>query len=157
MLTIERIFISTGHNYFGHHGRAAGGHPVLDVEAVECVAGRGLRGDRFFGYRDGYKGQVTLFAAEVFAGLCAALACPTADPAALRRNLFVRGADLNALIGQAFELQGVWLLATEECRPCHWMDEAIGPGAEAWLKSRGGLRCQLLSDGWLRRDGGGRT
>jgi hypothetical protein len=30
------------------------------------------------------------------------------------------------------------------------MDEAIGPGAHDWLKGRGGLRCRILSDGWLK-------
>ena len=32
------------------------------------------------------------------------------------------------------------------------MERAIGPRADAWLKGRGGLRCRILSDGWLRRD-----
>ena len=109
-----------------------------------------LRGDRFFDHQTDYKGQVTLFSAEVFAGLCTALARPHASPAALRRNLLVSGADLNEFIGQEFELQGVRLLGTEECRPCYWMDEALAPGAEAWLKGRGGLRCRILSDGWLK-------
>lgn len=152
VLTLERIFLSPGHNYFGRHGQPAGSNPIVEAETVECVAGRGLRGDRFFDYRAGYKGQVTLFAAEVWAELTAALGLAKADPAALRRNLLVRGGELNALIGVEFELQGVRLLGTEECRPCRWMDQALAPGAEAWLRSRGGLRCRILSDGWLRRD-----
>lgn len=151
-LTLEHIFVSPGHNFFGHHGQPAGTHPLLEVDEVECVAGCGLRGDRFFNYRNGYKGQVTLFAAEVFSDLCTALGLGTASPGALRRNLVVRGGDLNTLIGQEFELQGVRLVGTEECRPCYWMDQALAPGAEAWLRSRGGLRCRILSNGWLRRD-----
>lgn len=151
MLTIERIFISPGHNFFGHHGRPAGAHPTLEVDAVECVAGRGLRGDRFFDHRENYKGQVTLFAAEVFERLCAELGVPGTAAGALRRNVLVRGADLNALIGVEFELQGLRLAGAEECRPCYWMDRALGcDGAEAWLKGRGGLRCRILSDGWWR-------
>lgn len=153
MLTIEHIFVSPGHNFFGRHGQSAGTHPLREVEAVECVAGHGLRGDRFFDYRENYKGQVTLFAAEVFAELRAALGLGEgASPGALRRNLVVRGGDLNTLIGCEFELQGVRLAGTEECRPCYWMDRALAPGAEAWLRSRGGLRCRVLSSGWLRRD-----
>ena len=93
---------------------------------------------------------MTLFSREIFAALCQALNVPRADPAALRRNLLVSGPDLNELIGKQFELQGVRLEGTEECKPCYWMDQAIGPGAEAWLKGRGGLRCRILSDGWLR-------
>jgi molybdopterin-guanine dinucleotide biosynthesis protein A len=137
-LTIERIFLSPGHNFFGHFGGPAGTHPVVEVDAVECVAGRGLRGDRFFDYQPDYKGQVTLFSAEVFAQLCRDLGLAGASPA-----------DLNALRGQEFELQGVRLLGGEECKPCSWMDQALGPGAEAWLRGRGGLRCRILSDGWL--------
>jgi len=30
------------------------------------------------------------------------------------------------------------------------MDQAVGPGAEEWLKGRGGLRARVLTDGELR-------
>lgn len=153
MLTVEHIFVSPGHDFFGRHGQPREQHAIVEVEAVECVAGQGLKGDRFFGYRPDYKGQVTLFAAEIFAGLCEALGLKGVSPSALRRNVVVSGVDLNALIGTRFELQGVQLEGVEECRPCYWMDQALKPGAEAWLKSRGGLRCRILSDGWLRRSG----
>ncbi len=153
MLKVERIFISAGHNFFGRHGKPAGDHAIAEVGEVECVAGRGLRGDRFFDYRDNYKGQVTLFSAEVFDAMKEELAAAEVSPAALRRNLLVRGAELNALIGQEFAVQGVRLAGVEECRPCYWMDQAVAAGAEQWLKTRGGLRCRILTDGWLRRDG----
>lgn len=149
-LTLHRIFISEGHSYFGRHGKGSLQLPVHEVREIECVAGRGLRGDRFFDHQPDYKGQVTLFSREVFTELCGALGLPDASPAALRRNLLVSGGDLNDLIGQEFELQGVRLAGAEECRPCYWMDEALAPGAEAWLKGRGGLRCRILSDGRLR-------
>lgn len=151
MLNVERIFLSPGHNFFGHHGRPPAGHPIVEVDAVECVAGHGLRGDRFFGHKPGHKGQVTLFAAEVFADLCRALGLREASPAALRRNLLVSGGDLNALIGAEFMVQGVRLQGMEECRPCYWMDSALAPGAEAWLRGRGGLRCRILTHGQLQR------
>ncbi len=145
--------MADGHAYFGRHGLGAAHAPVRELDAVECVAGHGLRGDRFFDYRENYPGQVTLFSAEVFAELCRALNLSGVSPAALRRNLLVRGLDLNELIGRCFALQGVRLEGTGECRPCYWMDEAVAPGACAWLKGRGGLRCRILSDGWLRADG----
>lgn len=150
-LTVERIFVSPGHNFFGRHGQPAGTHPLVELDEVECVAGRGLRGDRFFDYKADYKGQVTLFAAEVFAEMCTTLHAPGAHPGAMRRNVLVSGGDLNALIGQEFTLQGVRLAGTEECRPCHWMDAAVAPGAEAWLRGRAGLRCRVVTGGWLRR------
>ncbi len=151
MLTVLHLFLSSGHNFFGHHGQPPGTEVMQAVETVECVAGRGLRGDRFFDYRPDYPGQVTLFSAEVFAALRHAFDLGGAGPAALRRNVLVRGFDLNALIGTEFVLQGVRLAGVEECRPCYWMNAALAPGAEAWLRGRGGLRCRILADGRLQR------
>lgn len=148
-MKLEQIFLSDGHAYFGRHGQGAAPFPVRSVPAAECVAGMGLRGDRFFGYRVGYRGQVTLFALEVLEQLRRELNCPGAEAAATRRNLLVSGVDLNALVGREFELQGVRLEGVEECRPCYWMDQALAPGAEAWLKGRGGLRCRIRTSGWL--------
>jgi MOSC domain-containing protein YiiM len=149
-LTVHHIFVSDGHSYFGRHGQGSAKFTIREVGEVECVTGRGLRGDRFFDYKENYKGQVTLFSREVFNELCRALNARGVNPAALRRNLIVSGTDLNELIGRQFEMQGVLLEGTEECKPCYWMDEAVGPGAFAWLKGRGGLRCRIRSDGWLR-------
>ncbi len=151
MIFIEHFFISAGHNFFGHHGLPAGEHPVVAVDSIECVTGRGIRGDRFFDFKDDYKGQITFFAMEVLEALRAELKIPNAQPQATRRNVFVRGADLNSLIGQPFEIQGVSFAGVEESRPCHWMNLALGPGAEDWLRGRAGLRARILTDGILRR------
>ncbi len=149
-MVIEQIFISPAHNYFGHHGRAASTHPTLEVREIECVAGSGIRGDRFFDYRDNYKGQITFFAREVFDALSAAFPRVTKSPAVLRRNVIVSGDDLNSLIGETFELQGVRFLGTCESKPCYWLNDAFCPGAEKWLKGNGGLRAQILTSGLLQ-------
>ena len=70
-MLIRQIFISPGHNFVGHHGRPPGDFPLVEVPKVECVAGHGLRGDRYFDFREDYKGQVTFLSAEVFEKLCA--------------------------------------------------------------------------------------
>ena len=152
MIRVRHIFISPGHNFVGHHGQPPGTHPIVEVEEIECVAGRGLRGDRYFDHQPDYKGQITFFASEVFAALCAEIRPPVTAPSALRRNVITAGVDLNTLVGQRFTLQGIEFEGTEECRPCYWMDRAIGPGADAWLRGRGGLRCKILTSGLLRRD-----
>lgn len=151
-MNIAALYISPGHNYFGHHGQAPDEHPLLEVPAVECVAGRGLVGDRFLDYKDDYAGQITFFAGEVYDEIRRALNQPGRPAAVFRRNVLTRGADLNALIGQEFEVQGVRFLGTRECSPCYWMDQAFAPGAEAWLKGRGGLRARILSSGRLKVD-----
>jgi MOSC domain-containing protein YiiM len=152
MLRVEQLFISPGHNFFGHHDQPAGEHPIVAVSELECVAGRGIRGDRFFDYKPDYKGQITFFSLEVLEALRRELRLPEAQPQATRRNVFVRGGDLNTLIGSEFEVQGVRFAGVEESRPCYWMNAALGPGAEEWLRGRGGLRCRILTNGWLRRE-----
>jgi MOSC domain-containing protein YiiM len=151
---LRHIFVSPGHNYFGHHGKPPGTHPLVEVEKVECVAGAGLRGDRFFDYKPDYKGQVTFFAREVWIDLCAQFQIlpETASPGVFRRNLITEGVDLNVLIGGEFELQGVRFLGVAECSPCHWMDSAFHPGTEAALRGRGGLRAKVLTTGWLQAE-----
>ena len=154
LVALSHLFISPGHNYFGHHGQAAGTHPMLAVESLECVAGRGLRGDRFFDYKPDYKGQITFFAWEDLQQLWAELSVPESDrdASATRRNVITVGLDLQSLVGKEFEIQGIRFLGSEECRPCYWMDGAIHSGAEAWMRGRGGLRARILSDGVLRAD-----
>lgn len=150
---VLHLYVSPGHNYFGHHGQAAGTHPILEQREVRCVAGRGIEGDRFFDFKADYKGQITLFAWEVYQDLCARFNRWDKPPAVFRRNVITRGLDLNALIGQEFELQGVRFLGVESCKPCYWMDQAFCPGAEAALQRRGGLRAKILTDGVLRVTG----
>jgi hypothetical protein len=151
VMVIDRLFISPGHNFFGHHGQPAGAHAVVEQDAIECVAGRGIRGDRFFDFKENYKGQITFFSTEVLEALRHELHLPNADAANARRNVLVHGVDLASLIGREFELQGVRFAGIEESKPCYWMNSALGPGAEAWLQGRGGLRCRILTNGWLHR------
>ena len=58
---------------------------------------------------------------------------------------------IGTLVGAEFEVQGVRFVGTEECKPCYWMDSALGPGAENWLKGRGGLRAAGGFPSGLRR------
>jgi MOSC domain-containing protein YiiM len=152
MATVEicHLYISSGHNFVGHHGREPDQYPAIEVPSIECVAGRGILGDRYFDFKDDYKGQITFFSLDVFDELCGALTVQDCPPELVRRNVFTRDVDLNTLIDQDFEVQGVRFHGTQECKPCYWMDRAIAPGAEEFLKGRGGLRARILSDGTLR-------
>ena len=150
---IRHLYLSHGHNYFGRHGMASDTNELSEVDEVECVAGRGLRGDRFFDYQENYKGQITFFSIEVLDAVCLELNVNNCQRGATRRNVLTEGVDLNSLIGQRFSIQGIRFEGVSECKPCYWMDEAIGPGAENALKGRGGLRARILSNGILRKGG----
>ena len=148
-MEICHLFISRGHNFVGHHGREPDTHPTIETSEIDCVAGRGVRDDRYFDFKDDYKGQITFFSLEVFDELCSAMQIRDCSPALARRNVITRGVDLNELIGQEFEVQGVRFFGMEECRPCYWMDGAFAPGAQEFLKGRCGLRAKILTNGEL--------
>lgn len=149
-MQVSHLFISPGHNYVGHHGQPAGDHPIVAVGQVECVAGRGIRGDRYFDRDPDHKGQITFFAVEVIEALQRELKLAGARPELTRRNVFMQGVDLNDLVGAEFEIQGVRFAGVEECRPCYWMNHAFHDArVEAWLQGRGGLRARILTGGVL--------
>jgi len=149
---IEHLFISEEHIYVGHHGRPPGTQPMKATDRIECVAGQGIVGDRYYGHKENYKGQITFFEMEVYDRLCRELDLTTKPPSVFRRNVLTRGVDLNAWIGRRFRIQGVLFEGSEECRPCYWMDQAFGSGAEAALKNHGGLRARILNSGTLQAD-----
>jgi MOSC domain-containing protein YiiM len=149
-IQIVHLYVSPGHNYFGHHGRAPGQHRMEEREEIACVAGHGIEGDRFYDFREDYKGQVTFFASEIYDKLCADFGVHDKPPSVFRRNIITAGVDLNELIGREFEIQGVRFLGVAECTPCEWMDEAFHPGAREALHGHGGLRAKILTSGSLR-------
>jgi MOSC domain-containing protein YiiM len=124
---------------------------MTDLAVARCRAGQGIEGDRFFGYRPDYAGQVTFFAWEVYEAVKRAFAVPQLSPYAFRRNVIVAGVALNDLIGLRFTLGGVEFEGMSEAKPCYWMDTAVAPGAERWLRGQGGLRARVLADGDLHR------
>jgi MOSC domain-containing protein YiiM len=149
-IEIKHLYVSSSHTFFGHHGKAAGESPMIELAEVRVHAGRGLDGDRFLDYKSNYRGQITFFAEEIYDQLCVQLDVWDKPPSSFRRNVITRGIDLNTLIGVEFEVQGVRFLGTEESKPCYWMDQAFAPGAEEALKGNGGLRAKILTDGILR-------
>ena len=60
---------------------------MIEVDSIECVASQGLKGDRFFGFKEDYKGQVTFFAHEVYERLCEQFQVMGVEPSVFRRNI----------------------------------------------------------------------
>lgn len=150
-IRIKHLYISPGHNYFGHHGMPAGENPIIEVQEIHCLEGRGIEGDRFLDFKPDYKGQITFFEHEVYEGLCERFGIRDKAPSVLRRNVITAGVSLPSLIGKEFTIQGVRFFGTGESAPCYWMDQAFAPGAEEAMKGNGGLRAKILCEGTLQR------
>lgn len=155
---LRHIFISAGHDYWGRQGEGRMQHGVTSPLEIECVAGMGLRGDRYFGARPDANGQVTFFEAGVVEELRRIFKLPKLPASVFRRNLLVSGVTLAEWKNRRFRFQGVEFEGTQECTPCDWMDRVVAPGARALLKQnfRGGLRAKVVISGMLRVTNPGR-
>lgn len=149
-MEIEAIYISPGHDFYNRFGIGRLNHGVHSLKSVQCVEGKGLVGDRFYDYKENFKGQATFFSSEVVDRLRQVFPEAEFKNSALRRNIIVSGVDLNRLIGKRFLLGDVEFEGTQESAPCVWMDEAVTPGAHDFLKGNGGLRVRILSSGKLK-------
>ena len=148
-MKIEAIYISPGHDFYGRYGMERLNHGVESLESIRCVEGKGLEGDRFYDYKENFKGQATFFASEVADAVREIVPDPYFENSAFRRNIVVRGVELNELIGKRFKVGSVEFEGMEEAKPCEWMETAVGPGAHAFMQGRGGLRVRILSSGTL--------
>ncbi|MEV8098007.1 molybdenum cofactor biosysynthesis protein [Kitasatospora sp. NPDC085879] len=119
------------------------------MRTAEVRHGLGLVGDRYYARPAHRDASVTLMAAE---NLPLDID-PETDLRHTRRNVLLRGVDIDAHLGRTISLDcgsGPVLLAVRRAaRPCGWMDAVIGPGAQRALRGRGGVRCTPLSDGVL--------
>lgn len=147
---IRTMYISPGHDFKDHHGKPRGHFPIYARDEIECVAGRGIIGDRYFDYRDNFKGQITFFDWTVLSRMREKYRGTGFNASSIRRNVIIEGVDLNSLVGCQFEIQGIRFEGSQHCAPCYWMDDAVGSGAEEFMTGRGGLRARILSGGSLR-------
>ena len=149
---LRHIFTSAGHDYRVRQGEDRVQHGIQSLAEVECIAGMGLRGDRYFNVRPAARGQVTFFEAAVFEEVRQLFKLPELPASVFRRNLVVAGASPGEWIGRRFRFQGVVFEGAQECFPCVWMDRAVAPGTMAYLKEnlRGGLRAKIVTSGVLR-------
>lgn len=148
------LLASPRHRY---EGRPADGALPPDGpelhERIELRAGLGIVGDRYFAARAHVHATVTVIGAEGLEEVSRSLGT-TVDPAATRRNVVLRGADVEALRGEPFSLQvpgeePVLFRGYRPANPCAWMDHEVAPGAFRAMRGRGGVRCDPESDGVL--------
>jgi hypothetical protein len=157
---IALLLVSRRHRYEGRP--ADGALPVLPSDPderrdhVELRAGLGIVGDRYFGSRAHVHASVTVIGLEALEAVGASLGVDL-DPVATRRNVFLRGADVEALRGAWFSLESTGRDASgpvlfhghRSANPCAWMDHEVAPGAFRAMRGRGGVRCDPESDGVL--------
>ncbi|MEJ5944084.1 molybdenum cofactor biosysynthesis protein [Pseudokineococcus basanitobsidens] len=157
------LLASPEHHYFGRPRDGSPHPPSPALPRVDVVAGKGVVGDRFFGRAAHMDAAVTLMAVEQLEAVAAGLGLATdadplggLDPRRAPRNVVLRGAPVDALVGRDLALDTragggdvVRLAGRRPAAPCAWMDAVLAPGAHAAMRGRGGLRCVPTTSGAL--------
>ena len=120
--------------------------PMLDAA---LVAGRGVEGDRYFAGHGtfspggGTGRDLTLVDA-------AALEEAGVAFEESRRNIVVRGIDLDGLMGRRFMVGDAECVGRRRCEPCAHLQRLTRPGVLRALVHRGGLRADVVRSGEIR-------
>ncbi len=128
----------------------------ISVNSVEAVAHRGLVGDRYYAKMGTFSeaepfgpGREITLIEEESVNLMAKRLGYNVDAAKLRRNVLTRGVRLNDLVGRQFTIGNVRLMGIRLCHPCAHLERLSGWSVRTHLKEQGGLRADILDNGWL--------
>ena len=133
-------------------------HLPVSVSSVKAVAHQGLVGDRYYAKSGTFSEaeplgpgrEITLIEEENI-DLLAERLRHKVDAARLRRNIVTRGVRLNDLVGRQFTIGNIRLLGVRLCHPCAHLQRLSGWEVITLLKERGGLRADILDNGWVHK------
>jgi MOSC domain-containing protein YiiM len=131
------------------------GQPVMEVDEIRAIEGRGLEGDRYFikagkmSRKDDPGREVTLIEAEAVEALARDYGIEL-GPGETRRNIIVRGVPLNHLRGVEFQVGEAVLRGIKLCEPCGYLEGLTKEGIRTGLKHRGGLNAEIVTGGVIR-------
>jgi MOSC domain-containing protein YiiM len=124
--------------------------PATALDVAQFVADYGLTGD--WRSRKGRGRQITIVEVETLEHVAARLSMEAVPSGASRRQVVVRGVDLNATLGKQLRMGDVLVSVEAPCDPCSKMETSIGPGARQAMLDRGGVCGRVLEGGAIRPD-----
>jgi MOSC domain-containing protein YiiM len=128
--------------------------PTRPVNTVHAVPGLGLEGDRYFGQvgtghkRPGSGRDITLIEYEALEAVQREEGIQL-TPGDARRNIVTQGVALNHLVGLEFQVGDVCLRGVRLCEPCQHLASLTEQRVLPALVHRGGLRAEILTDGFI--------
>jgi MOSC domain-containing protein YiiM len=142
------------------HVAPAASYEMEELTEAECVAGRGIVGDRYYNGTGTYSPkpdvrEVTLIEQEALDALNRndpplQDGPITLEPRDHRRNLTVIGVPLNHLVGRRFRVGDVILRGGRLNFPCKYLEEILGKPVFLPLYNRSGLNCGIEGGGIIR-------
>lgn len=152
-MSVLKIYISNESKYYSGKKSGAGINlfaKTLEKESIECHEAKGIVGDRYYDYKEDFKGQITFISHDLHLKMQNELGIKI-DMTDYRRNVFLDGIDPHDLIAKVFKIGSCEFIGIEDCAPCAFMDKYIAKGAKNWMKDNnlGGLRAKILKSGIL--------
>ena len=141
MPSIRAIFVAPG-----------AGEPLVSVEQVLAIEGKGLEGDRYslgqgsFSRWPDAGRAVTLIEQESIDAIAREFGIDLNEGRS-RRNLVTTGIRLEKLNGRKFRIGSALLRGSRVCMPCKYLERLVGPGTYEAMRGRGGLRADVYESG----------
>ena len=120
---------------------------IRSVNSVKAIAGKGLVNEYHFKNDNDKRCQITLIEIENinYYNHKHGVSIPSIS---FRRNIITEGIRLNELEGSEFLIGKVKVKAHDLCRPCKYLQESLKQkNIIREFLQKGGLRCEILTDG----------
>ena len=120
---------------------------MQDVNTVEVIASKGIVNDRYFNENNDQALQITLIESENI-DYYNQISETNIPYISFRRNVITKGIQLNDLVGKEILIGNVKIKGHRLCAPCRYLQEMLKQkNLVKKLLNRGGLRCEILTDG----------
>ena len=116
-------------------------------QSVEVLANKGILQDRYFNEINEKDTQITLIESENVEYINKSMGTNFLD-IDFRRNIITKGIRLNQLVGKKIKVGQVTMKVHRLCDPCRYLQDLLKQkNLVKTLLNKGGLRCELLTDG----------
>lgn len=116
-------------------------------QSVEVLANKGILQDRYFNEINEKDTQITLIESENVEYINKSMSTNFLD-IDFRRNIITKGIKLNQLVGKKIKVGQVTMKVHRLCDPCRYLQDLLNQkNLIKTLLNKGGLRCELLTDG----------
>lgn len=123
------------------------GKKMESINSIKVIANKGIVNDRYFKENNDKNNQITLIESENV-DYYNKVSDTHLHPTDFRRNVITKGISLNKLVGKEILIGEVRLKIHDLCEPCRYLQELLGEkNLVKKLLNRGGLRCELLTNG----------
>ncbi len=128
------------------------GEDLKNIDNIKVIANKGIINDRYYNEENDKDVQLTLIEKENidYYNNISENNIPYIN---FRRNIITSGIQLNELVGEELLVGNVRIKAHRLCDPCKYLQDKLNDSnLVKKLLNRGGLRCEILSDGTIAVD-----